>query len=66
VVSGATNGEPAVLQLRQNTVVCRLPDVIVGQPTPVNVAFDGDNTVLLLSCPNGAGFAPFPVAINLS
>ena len=63
--SGAQNGEPLQVSLQQGAVVAQLPDVLAGQPSPVNVGFDVENTKLLLSTTVGGNHTNFPVILNL-
>jgi hypothetical protein len=65
LVSGAQNGEPLQVTLKQGTVVVQLPDVNAGSPTPINVGFDQENTVLTLSTTQGGNHTIFPVILNL-
>lgn len=65
LVSGAQNAEPLLVALQQGANVVQLPDVIAGSATPVNVGFDRENTILLLSTTVGGNHSEFPVFLNL-
>lgn len=59
LVTNAAPGQVLEVGLKQGNQIARLPDVLPGQPSPVNVAFDHQNTILVLSSPAGADFDVF-------